>query len=95
MGIDRVPRTELTACTVPDRLRWTSDFLDLAGKAIAIVACVKGLDYPPDLQRAAQQELRAWASYLEDHPSIAAEFELARIATDESVTNRGSATSPP
>jgi hypothetical protein len=94
MERDQVARTEVQPCSVPDRLRWTSDFLNVAGKAITIVACAKGLDYPPDLHRAAQQELRAWASYLEDHPSIAAEFELARVANGESVTNRGSAGSP-
>jgi hypothetical protein len=65
--------------TVPDRLRWTSDFLVLASRAISIVACVQGLDYPPDLHRTAQQDLWAWASYLDDHPSIAAEFDLASV----------------
>jgi hypothetical protein len=94
MEKDQIARTSLPACTVPDRLRWTSDFLNVASKAISIVACAKGLDYPPDLHRAAQQELRAWASYLEDHPSIAAEFELARAADDQFVTNRGSVGSP-
>jgi hypothetical protein len=95
MEKDQIPRSELLSCTAPDRLRWTSDFLNVAGKAITIVACAKGLDYPSDLHRAAQRELRAWASYLEDHPSVAAEFELARVASGESITNRGSAGSPP
>jgi hypothetical protein len=95
MEKDQIPRTQHPPCTAPDRLRWTSDFLNLAGKAISIVACAKGLDYPPDLHRAAQQELRAWASYLEDHPLIAAQFELASVADDEFSINRGSVGSPP
>lgn len=90
MEIDRIPRSEFSACTVPDRLRWTSDFLDVAGKAIRIVACAQGLEYPCDLYRNAQQDLRAWARFLDDHPSIATEFELARVANGESVTDRGS-----
>ncbi|HEX3566487.1 MAG TPA: hypothetical protein VHU17_14035 [Acidimicrobiales bacterium] len=94
MENDQIPRSELPPCAAPDRLRWTSDFLDLAGKAITIVACATGLDYPPDLHRAAQRELRAWASYLEDHPSVAAEFESATVANRESATNRGSVGSP-
>ena len=73
-------RTGGPACTAPDRLRWTSDFLDLASKAISVIACVQGLDYPSDLHRAAQQDLRAWAGYLDDHPSIAADFAVARMA---------------
>jgi hypothetical protein len=65
------------ACTAPELLRWTSDFLVLANKAISVIACAQGLDYPPDLHRVAQQDLRVWAGYLEDHPSLAAELESA------------------
>lgn len=68
--------------TVPDRLRWTSDFLELASKAIGIIACAQGIDCPPDLHRTAQHDLRAWAWYLEDHPSLAAELETARVVDD-------------
>jgi hypothetical protein len=68
---------ETSAGTVPDRLRWTSEFLDLANNAIAIIACAQGLDYPPDVYRTAQEDLQAWARYLDDRPSIAAELELA------------------
>jgi hypothetical protein len=67
------------AGSAPDRLRWTSDFLDLADKAIAVIACVQGLEYPSDLHRTAQRDLRAWAGYLEDHPSIAADFDMASV----------------
>jgi hypothetical protein len=94
MEKDKIPRSELLSCTAPDRLRWTSDFLNVAGKAITIVACARGFDYPSDLHRAAQRELRAWASYLDDHPAIAAEFELARVTHGESVTDRASARWP-
>jgi len=74
---------ESTTCTVPDRLRWTSDFLDLASKAIAIVACAQGLDCPPDLHRAVQEDLRVWAHYLDDHPLITAELEVASVVAAE------------
>lgn len=69
------------------RLRWTSDFLVLASKAIAIVACVQGLEYPPDLHRTVQQDLRAWASYLDEHPGIAADLELASLVQGGSDTD--------
>jgi hypothetical protein len=82
MGFEQMSRTESRACTPPELLRWTSDFLVLANKAICMIACAHGLDCPPDLHRNAQQELRAWAAYLEDHPSIAAELELASVADD-------------
>jgi len=88
MEIEQDPWPEIAAHTVTDRLRWTSDFLSVADKAIAIVACVKGLDYPSDLHASAQRDLRAWAHYLDDHPSIAAEFELARVSGGESVPGR-------
>jgi hypothetical protein len=38
------------------------------------------LDYPPQLYQSAQEDLRAWARYLDDRPSIAAELELASVA---------------
>jgi hypothetical protein len=85
----RVLRTEIPDCTVADRLRWIADFLVLASKAIAIVACVQGLDYSPDLHRTAQQDLRAWASYLDEHPGIGADLELASVVEGRSGTDRG------
>ena len=88
MDINQILRAETRACTVPDRLRWTADFLDLASKAIAIIACAQGLDYPPDLHQAAQQDLRACARYLDDHPMIAADFELASVLTGVPVSDR-------
>jgi hypothetical protein len=88
MENEQILRTDIPACTVPDRLRWTSDFLGLASKAISIVACAEGLDYPPDLCRTAQWDLRAWASYLDDHPSIAADFELASVVASGYNTDR-------
>jgi hypothetical protein len=91
MEIGRIPRTEFSKCTVSDRLRWTSDFLNVAGKAIRVVACAQGLEYPCDLHRIAQQDLRTWARFLDDHPSIAAEFEAARVTNGVSVADRGSA----
>jgi hypothetical protein len=47
--------------------------------AISIIACAQGLEYPTDLYRDAQEDLRAWAGYLDDRPSIAADLELARV----------------
>jgi hypothetical protein len=88
MDIEQILRIESPACTLPDRFRWTSDFLDLAGKAISIIACAQGLEYPPDLHRAVQQDLRAWARYLDEHPSIGADFELASIVKGVPVSER-------
>jgi hypothetical protein len=79
MDFEEMLGAESPAWTVPELLRWTSDFLVLANKAIRIVACAHGLYCPPDLHRAAQRDLRAWAGYLEDHPFVAAELELASI----------------
>ena len=81
MDINQLLRTDTPAGTVPDRLRWMADFVDLASKALAIIACAQGFDCPRDLHRAVQQDLRAWARYLDDRPSIAADFELASIVT--------------
>ncbi len=60
----------------------------LASKPIAVVACVDGLDSPPDLHRPARQDLRARASYLDDHPSVAADFELASVVERRSDSDR-------
>jgi hypothetical protein len=88
MDINQIVRAETRASTVPDRLRWTAEFLDLASKAIAIIACAQGLDCPPDLHHAPQQDLRAWARYLDDHPMIAADLELASVLTGVPVSDR-------
>jgi hypothetical protein len=77
MDIDELLDGEPRAWTVSDRLRWTSDFLDLASKAIAIIACAQGLDLPANLHRSVQADLRAWASYLDGHPSWVAELQTA------------------
>jgi len=88
MDNEQLLRNVTPVCTVPDVLRWTSDFLDLASKAISIIACVHGLDCPPDLHRSAQQDLRAWARYLDEHPSVAAEFEYASLLNGASFTEQ-------
>jgi hypothetical protein len=88
MEFAQMSQTESAARLAPDILRWTSDFLILANKAICIIACAQGLDCPPDLHLTAQQDLRAWAAYLEEHPSIAADFELASIVKGVSVPDR-------
>jgi hypothetical protein len=88
MEIDQIPQTGFPPCTVSDRLRWTSDFLNLAAKAITIVACAKGLNYPPDLHVSAQHDLRAWALYLDDHPAIAAELESGSASSAASIARR-------
>jgi hypothetical protein len=74
MDIDEPVRTDPLRCSVSDRLRWASDFLDLAGKAVSMIACVQGPAYPPDLHREAQQDLRAWARCLDERPSVS-DFE--------------------
>ena len=79
MDINQFVEEQSRVCTVPDRLRWTSDFLDLANKAIAIIACAQGLDLPPGMYLSARDDLRAWARYLDDRPSVVEDFELARI----------------
>jgi hypothetical protein len=88
MEIEQLLRSEDRACTAPELLRWTSDFLALANKAISVIACVQGLDYPFDLHRTAQHDLRVWAGYLEEHPSIAAELELASLVHGVSAADR-------
>jgi hypothetical protein len=75
----------------PQLLRWTSDFLALANEAISVIACAQGLEYPPDLYRIAQRGLRVWVGYLEQHPSLAAELELAIIADGASASASASA----
>ena len=77
-------QAESPVCRAPELLRWTSDFLALANKAICVIACARGLECPPDLHRSAERDLRVWARYLEEHPWIAAELELASIASGAS-----------
>jgi hypothetical protein len=60
-------------------MRWIADYLDLADKAIAVVAGVQGLDYPSDLHQGAQQDLRRWAHWLEASPVLADGFAVARL----------------
>ncbi len=52
-------------CSRSDRLRWIADYLELAGKALSVIACVQGIDYPEDLDSDLQSELRALAEELE------------------------------
>ena len=73
------PCLESQAVTTPERLRWIADYLDVAGKALSVVACVKGLDYPSDLHRGAQQDLRRWARWLDARPTLADGFAVARL----------------
>jgi hypothetical protein len=87
MDINQVHRTESRPRTVPDRLRWTSDFLELASKAISIIACAQGLDYPLNLYRGAQRDLLAWARYLDEHPLIAGKLESACVIREMPRTN--------
>jgi hypothetical protein len=69
---------ESGACSAPDRLRWIADFLDLGDKAISVIACVQGLDYPRKLHQGAQADLRAWAAWLDARPELAADLDMAR-----------------
>jgi hypothetical protein len=43
MDINQFLGADRSARTPSDSLRWTSDFLDLASHAIAIIACAQGL----------------------------------------------------
>ena len=63
-----------------ERMRWIADYLDLADKAISVIACVDGLDYPSECHRGAQQDLRRWARWLEARPTIAAGLAVGRLA---------------
>jgi len=63
----------------PERLRWIADYLDLADQAISVVACVRGVDYPSDLHRGAQRDLRRWAHWLEVRPALAARLAVAMV----------------
>jgi anti-anti-sigma regulatory factor len=62
------------------QLHWIADFLDLADKALSVVACVQGLDYPPQMHREAQHDLRAWARWLESRPAVVAGMDASRSA---------------
>jgi hypothetical protein len=72
-------RSDVVADSPPERLRWIADYLDVADKALAIIACVKDLDYPPGLHRGAQQDLRRWARWLDAHPTLAQGLAVARL----------------
>ena len=72
-------RRETEDNTPPARMRWIADYLDVADKALSIIACVKEIDYPSDLHRRAQQDLRRWARWLEAHPTLAEGFAVARL----------------
>ena len=70
---------EAVTNAAPERLRWIADFLDVADKAIAVIACVQGFDYSSECQRGAQQDLRRWAHWLEARPGLAAGLAVARL----------------
>ena len=53
-----------------DRLRWIADFLGLAGKAVSVVACARGIDYSQDIHRDAQRDLRTLAELLDECPQF-------------------------
>jgi STAS domain len=63
------------------QLHWIADFLDLADKALSVVACVHGYDYPPQMHREAQRDLRAWAHWLESRQALAAGMDASTAAT--------------
>ena len=85
MEMGKMVAREDPSCTVPELLRWISDFFVPAHKAICVIASVRGVYCPPDLCQSAQQDLRVWADYLEAHPSISVEFEVAKSLSSESV----------
>jgi len=59
-------------CTSSDRLRWIAEYVGLAGKALSVVACVEGLEYPPDTHVEAQSDLRDLADFLESQSGAGA-----------------------
>lgn len=63
----------------PDRLRWIADYLDVADRAITVLACVQGIEYSSASHRAAEQDLRRWARWLEVRPALSAGFAMARL----------------
>jgi hypothetical protein len=69
-------------CTSSDRLRWIAEYLDLAGKALSLIACVQGIDYPHELHLDAQRDLRALAEQLETSPRSTAECGALRADKD-------------
>jgi hypothetical protein len=73
------PSSEPDTSSPSDRLRWIADYLDLADKAIGLVACVQGVDYPSDLHQGAQRDLRRWAHWLDASPVAADGFATARL----------------
>ncbi|HWD51440.1 MAG TPA: hypothetical protein VG412_03505 [Acidimicrobiales bacterium] len=73
------PCLEPEGTSTPDRLRWIADYLDVADKALSIISCVRGLDYPEDLHRGAQQDLRRWARWLDARPVLADGLAVARL----------------
>ena len=52
------------------RLRCIADFLGLAGKAVSVVACARGIDYSQDIHREAQRDLRALAEQIDECPQF-------------------------
>lgn len=84
----------------PQRLRWIADYLDVADRAISVVACAQGVDYPSDLHRSAQRDLRRLAHWLEVRPDVAASLGVAMVAavpddiTEEGTAMRRSASAP-
>ena len=70
---------ETEGTSTPERLRWIADYLDVADKALSIIACAKSLDYPVDLHRGAQQDLRRWARWLDARPALAEGLAVARV----------------
>jgi hypothetical protein len=69
-------------CTSSDRLRWIADYLELAGKALSLIACVQGIDYPHELHRDAQRDLRAFAKQLEASPRFVEDCSALRADND-------------
>jgi hypothetical protein len=62
---------------VSDRLRWIADFVGVAGNALSVVACVRGIDYSQDVHDSAQRDLRALAALLDQCPALRADLAAA------------------
>jgi hypothetical protein len=78
-SMSTVKWSESVTRAAPERLCWIANYLDVAEKAMSVIACVQGLDFPSDLHRDAQRDLRRWARWLEVRPVIAAGFAVARV----------------
>ena len=81
------------SCSPSDRLRWIAEYLDLAGRALSIIACVHGVDCPLDLNDDAQADLLALADQFDREAeastnSVVAQSSLGLLLQAKSTLRR-------